>query len=412
MLLEQFDSFWGLDLGILRTQLTEVERASKVPHAVIISGLRRAGKSTLLLQLARRLGQDQFYYLNFEDDRFLEFRAENANDLYQMLIEVFGERRIFIIDEIQNIVGWEHFVRRFMDMGFKFYITGSNVSLLSRELGTRLTGRYVPIELFPFSFKEFMLFRGESLPDLDRMTTADHARLQKSLQSYLQFGGIPDALKYPELPLLRTLYDDVLYRDIATRYRLEAVTAIRELAFFLMSNPASLVSFNKLKNQFRVGSVNTIKNYIGYMENSWLLFTLNVYDYSVKRQQIAPKKIYGIDTGLINTVGFGFSPNTGKLLENLVFLALRRKTQEIHYFSSPGGYEVDFYLPEQRRLIQVVGNLAQSATRDREIHALKDAIGTVKVQSALILADANEDPFEINGVPVHVQSIAEWLLAE
>jgi len=156
------------------------------------------------------------------------------------------------------------------------------------------------------------------------------------------------------------------------------------------------------------------------MENSWLLFTLNVYDYSVKRQQIAPKKIYGIDTGLINTIGFGFSPNIGKLLENLVFLALRRKTKEIHYFSSPSGYEVDFYLPEQRQLIQVARNLAQSTTRDREVRALKaciersrnDAIGTVKVQSAIILSDSNEDPFEINGIPVHVRSTAPWLLAE
>ncbi len=412
MLLEQFNSFWSHDLGILRTQLAEVEQAGKVPHAVIISGMRRAGKSTLLLQLAHRLGQEQFYYLNFEDDRFLGFRAEDANDLYQALMEVFGERRIFIIDEIQNIDGWEHFVRRFMDMGFKFYITGSNASLLSRELGTRLTGRYVPIELFPFSFKEFMLFRGDSLPDLNRMTTADHARLQNSLQSYLQLGGIPEALKYPDLPLLRTLYDDVLYRDIATRYRLEAVTAIRELAFYLMSNPANLVSFNKLKDQFRVGSVNTIKNYIGYMENSWLFFTLNVYDYSIKRQQIAPKKIYGIDTGLINAVGFGFSPNSGKLLENLVFLALRRKTDKIHYVSSPGGYKVDFYLPEQRQLIQVAENLAQPTTRNREIRAVKDAIGEIKVQSALILSDSNEEPLEIDGTPVQIQSIAEWLLAE
>ena len=159
------------------------------------------------------------------------------------LIEVFGERKIFVIDEVQNIPGWEHFVRRFMDMGFKFYITGSNASLLSRELGTRLTGRYVPIELLPFSFWEFMQFQGEPVPDPNQMTTADHARLQNSLRSYLQLGGIPDALKYPQLPLLRTLYDDVLYRDIAPRYRLDAVTIIKELAFYLMSNPASLISW-------------------------------------------------------------------------------------------------------------------------------------------------------------------------
>jgi predicted AAA+ superfamily ATPase len=410
MLLEQFDSFWSRDLGIVRTQLAEVERAGGIPHAVIISGLRRAGKSTLLLQLAHRLGKDQFYYVNFEDDRFLGFQAGDANDLYQVLIEVFGERKTFIIDEIQNIDGWEHFVRRFMDMGFKFYITGSNASLLSRELGTRLTGRYVPIELFPFSFKEFLQFRGEPLPDLSRMKTADHARLQNSLQAYLQSGGIPDALKYPELSLLRTLYDDVLYRDIATRYRLDAVTAIKELAFFLMSNPASPISFNKLKTQFQLGSVNTIKNYIGYMENSWLLFTLTVYDFSVKRQQIAPKKVYSIDTGLINAVGFGFSPNTGRLLENLIFLSLRRKTHEIYYFASSGGYEVDFYLPETRQLIQVAQNLEQPATREREIRAIQNAIGSVKVQSALILTDANGDSFTIDGVPVEIRSAAEWLL--
>jgi len=360
--------------------------------------------------MAQRLGEDQFYYLNFEDDRFLGFQAEDANDLYQVLLEVFGERKIFIVDEVQNISGWEHFVRRFMDMGFKFYITGSNASLLSKELGTRLTGRYVPIELYPFSFKEYLEFRGLTLPDLARMTSVQQGRLQNSLQSYLRFGGIPDALKYPELPLLRTLYDDVLYRDIATRYHLEDVTAIRELAFYLMSNPTALISFNKLKDQFRVGSVNTIKNYIGYMENSWLLFTLNVYDYSVKRQQIAPKKIYCIDTGLVNAVGFAFSPNTGKLLENLVFLALRRATKDIFYFSASGGYEVDFYLPEKHQLIQVTQNLSHPATREREVRALQTAMDTVKAEHALILADANEDPIMINGLPVEIRSTSQWLL--
>jgi predicted AAA+ superfamily ATPase len=412
MLLEQMQAFWQRDTGIVRTQLAEIEMAKGLPHAVIVSGLRRAGKSTLLAQMAHHLGIDQFYYINFEDDRFLGFQAEDATDLYKVLLEVFGERKIFIIDEVQNIPGWEHFVRRFMDMGFKFYITGSNASLLSKELGTRLTGRYVPIELLPFSFKEFMQFQGETVSDLSRMTTADAARLQNSLQSYLQLGGIPDALKYPEFPLLRTLYDDVLYRDIATRYRLDAVTIIRELAFFLMSNPASLISFNKLKERFQVGSVNTIKSYIGYMENSWLFFTLNVYDFSVKRQQIAPKKVCCIDTGLANAIGFGFSPNTGKLLENLIYLALRRKTKDIYYFSSPGGYEVDFYLPKKQQLIQVAQSLDHPAVRDREFRALQEAMRIVKVKSALILADASEDMVKINGTPVEIQSATQWLLME
>lgn len=409
MLLEQFESFWKRDTGILRDRLLDVERAAGLPHAVIVSGLRRVGKSTLLAQMAHKLGKDSFYYLNFEDDRFLGFQAEDINDLYQSLIELYGERRNFIVDEIQNVPGWEHIVRRFMDMGFKFYISGSNASLLSRELGTRLTGRYVPVELFPFSFQEFLRFRKWSAPDKTKMTTADRGKLNSELEAYIQLGGIPDALKYPELNLLRTLYDDVLYRDIATRYRLEAVSALRELAFYLMSNSASLVSFNKLKDQFRLGSVNTIKSYVDYMKNSWLVFTLNVYDFSVKRQQIAPKKVYSIDSGLSHAIGFEFSPNTGKLLENLVFLSLRQQYQEIYYYTSPSGYEVDFYLPEKQQLVQVTQRLDHPATRKRELRAIEDAVGAVKVQKALILSDTRENEFTVAGIPVEVHSTAEWL---
>ena len=410
MLLEQFDAFWHYENGTIRNQLSKIEQAASLPHAVIISGLRRVGKSTLLAQMAHRLGREQFYYLNFEDDRFINFQADDFNDLYQALVEVFGQRNIFIIDEIQNISGWEHFVRRFMDQGFKFYITGSNAALLSRELGTRLTGRYVPIELFPFSFHEFLTFRNDPFPSIERMTTLEAAQLRKALDDYLQLGGIPDALKYPEMQLLRTLYDDVLYRDIATRYRIEAVSALKELAFTLMSNPAGQVSYNKLKNRFRLGSVNTIKNYISYLENSWLIFTVNIYDFSVKRQQIAPKKIYGIDLGLINAIGFQFSPNTGKLLENLVYLALRRRYNEIYYYISPENYEVDFYLPDVRQLIQVTQHMNDPGTRQRELRAIAAAVKNIKVEQALILCENNEDQQILGGIPVKTRSIAEWLL--
>jgi predicted AAA+ superfamily ATPase len=410
LLIEQFQTFWRRDTGIERDQLTELERAAPLPHAVIISGLRRAGKSTLLAQLAHRLGEDKFYYVNFEDERFLGFAADDANDLYGLLVELFGERGIFVVDEIQNVPGWEHFVRRFMEMGLKFYITGSNASLLSRELGTRLTGRYVPLELFPFSFAEFLRFRGYPVPDLTRLTTVDAARLQGYLAEYLRLGGIPEPLKYPELPLARTLYDDVLYRDIATRYRIDDVRALKELAFYLMSNPSAAISFNKLKEQLRLGSVNTVKNYVEYLEQSWLIFTANVYDYSVKRQQIAAKKVYGIDTGLVSAVGFSFSPNTGRLLENLVYLALRRRTREVYYYAAAGGAEVDFYLPEARALIQVSQSLAQPATREREVRALTDAMRSLGLDHGLILTEGNAAPITENGLTIEVRSLAEWLL--
>ena len=412
LLLEQYDSFWGRETGIPRSRLADLEKVAKLPHAVIISGLRRVGKSTLLLQMAHKLGKDSFYYLNFEDDRFLGFESQDANYLFQHLVELFGERKIFILDEVQNVPDWERFVRRFMDQGYKFYITGSNASLLSRELGTRLTGRYVPIELFPFSFQEYLQFTGEIIPNLDRLRTADVARLNSLLDRYMRAGGIPDAVKYPDLPLLRTLYEDVLYRDIAARYRLDAVYALRELAYYLVSHPAGMVSYNKLKSQFKLGSVNTIKSFVEYMQNSWLIFTMNVYDYSLKRQQIAPKKIYCVDTGLSNAVGFRFSPNTGRLMENLVFMALRQVTDKIYYYLAPDGFEVDFYLPDHNQLIQVAKNMTDPVTRERELRALRIAVHALKAKQAIVLSSANDEDVNVDGVNVQIRSLSEWLLEE
>jgi len=182
------------------------------------------------------------------------------------------------------------------------------------------------------------------------------------------------------------------------------------LAFFLISNPTGLVSYNKLKERLRLGSVNTVSSYIEYMENSWLIFTLNLYAYSIKRQQIAPKKIFCIDNGIINDVGFQFSPNTGKLMENSVFLALRQQSKEIYYIKTPGGFEIDFYLPAQRQLVQVSKTLDNPATRKREFRAIEDAIREVPVETALVLSENNEEDTEIGGVKVKVQSIAEWLV--
>jgi uncharacterized protein len=410
MLVEQYNAFIKQDTGIKRTLLKDVRKAAATPYAVIISGLRRVGKSTLLAQLAKSFAQDSYYYVNFEDDRFLNFQAEDATDLYNALVELFGEREIMIIDEIQNVPKWEHFVRRYMDLGLKFYITGSNASLLSQDLGTRLTGRYSPFELSPFSFTEYLLFNEEQIPDLNRMTNLERSKLIRRLNSYINDGGIPDALKYPEVNFLRTLYNDVIYRDIAARYKLEGITALKELAYFLISNPASLVSYNKLKERLKLGSVNTVIKYIDFLESSWLFFTVNQYAFSVKRQQVAPKKIYSIDTGMVESVGFSFSPNSGKLLENLVYLQLRRESKNIYYYKTEKGFEVDFYLPEEHHLVQVAENMAEEATRNREIRALEEAVQEIAVKKITLLTDNNDDDLSIGGINTKVQSVTEWLL--
>lgn len=410
LLLEQHDDFLKRDPGILRTRLKEVERAVDTPFTVVISGLRRSGKSTLLSQLARRLGENRFYYLNFQDDRFLEFRADDIDELYQRLVEVFDERRIFILDEVQNVPAWERFVRRFMDQGFKFFITGSNASLLSRESGTLLTGRYIPIELFPFSFGEFLSFRQVDAADLKRLKTTEIALIRRNLLQYLEFGGIPDALKYPELPVLQTLYDDIIYRDVATRYRIQEVRLLKDLALFLMSNPARPVSFNKIKERLGLGSLNTAKAYLDFLEDGWLIFQLHLYDHSIRRQQLAPRKIYPIDTGLGAEVGFSVSPDLGRWMETAVFLALRRRTSTIYYYKTTDGYEVDFYLPEERRLIQVAQNLNQPETRERELRALMAGMEALEVNEGLILTENGEDPVEQGGRRILIRALSVWLL--
>lgn len=410
ILIEQMEYFQQYELGITREALPKLLNLKNTPHVVIISGLRRVGKSTLLAQLSKQLGSDSFYYLNFEDERFINFRSQDFNQLFQFLVELFGVRHFFLVDEVQNIHGWEHFVRRFMDQGYKFFITGSNAALLTKEMGTKLTGRYVSVELFPFSFNEFLIMRGGKIPNLEKLTSVNQAQLKKALMDYLNTGGIPEALKYPDLPILKYLFNDVLYRDIAARYRIEAVTALRELAFFIFSNPAGLISYNKIKNRLKLGSLNTVKSFVEHLENAWLLFVINVFDYSVKRQQIAPKKVFLIDVGLSNEIGFHFSPDTGKLLENLVFLYLRKKSQNIFYGITSEGYELDFYLPDDKQIVQVSQSLINPNTRTRELRAIESSIKEFDVKKALLLADSDEPSFQIQGVPVEIKSVVKWLI--
>lgn len=417
VLVEQFDAFSKREAGIEREQLAELNKVRKTPHVVVISGLRRVGKSTLLRQLMNGLGESKIYYVNFEDERLMDFAVGDADFLLEVLVELFGRRKILLLDEIQNVAGWERFVRRLTDAGYKFYITGSNSSLLSKELGSKLTGRYTVIELFPFSFLEFLLLKGEKTrffrkaTAFDKLTTEEFGDTKRLFGEYLLKGGIPEALIYPNLSVLSTLYNDVIYRDITARYKVDDVKALKELSFYLLSNVANLVSFNKLKELLKLGSVNTVKNYIDYLQSSWLFEVVNIYDCSMKKQQIASKKIYAIDSGLVNSIGFNFSDNEGKLLENLVFWLLRRKYHDIYYFKTRTGKEVDFYLPKERKLIQVCKSLKDSGTKEREVTAIQAAMNELKVKDGVILVEDLRYPemIKMEGRVVRVEPLLKFL---
>jgi predicted AAA+ superfamily ATPase len=411
VLTEQSEAFLAKDTGVEREILEDIRETIVSPQATVITGLRRVGKSTLLAQIARKYLDGSFYFVNFEDERLLNFTVQDFDLLHETLISMFGERKTFLFDEIQNIPEWERFVRRLHDEGYKFIVTGSNASLLSQELGTRLTGRSIRVELFPFSFAEFMLFKNEPLSHAKVLTTSQKGRMRGLLDEYIAKGGIPDSLKYPLLDIHKTLYDDVLYRDIATRYRLENTKSLKELAFYLVSNISSLISFNKLKEQLKLGSVGTVISYLDHLENSWLFFVVNKYAFSVKEQQIAAKKVYGIDTGLAISVGFSFSENKGRSLENVVFLHLRRRFKSIYYYKTSSGYEVDFYLPEINTFIQVTRDLTQTDTFNREVRALLDASSEIKDAKLFILTESDKRVIAQDGFTVEAVPLYDWLMS-
>jgi len=409
IIVNQAEYIANFQSGIKREVLSNVNRFIKQPKAIIISGIRRCGKSTFLRQVMDLLKND-YYYFNFEDEKLLDFTVADFAKLHETFIELYGEKRYFFFDEIQNIPQWERFVRRMVDQGSILFVTGSNASLLSRELGTKLTGRHFDIILYPFSFKEFLDFYGYKIGGKDFYLTAKRAKLKKYFQQYLLLGGMPEYLKQKTEESLKRTYTDILYRDIIVRYGLTNEKILRELAFYLLSNTATYFTYNSLKNFLHLGSMNTAKKYVEYLENSYLFFILDRYSPSLKIQQNSPKKIYCIDNGLINKLAFQFSKNQGKFLENVVFLELKRRSKEIFYYKEKR--ECDFIIRKGISIIgaiQVTKNLNDS-NKDREIEGLLEAMECFSLNEGLILTLDEEDEFKFKKYKIKVMPVWQWLL--
>ncbi|MFH1387991.1 MAG: ATP-binding protein [Patescibacteria group bacterium] len=413
VILEQRDFIDRAEQGIEREVLLNLKKYFKLPHTLVVSGIRRVGKSTLLVQLMRNFYKDTSYYFNFEDERLLNFESNDFNALYELMIELFDEKKVFFFDEIQNVKGWENFVRRMQDRKFKFFITGSNASLLSKELGTKLTGRHLSQKLYPFSFKEFLSFKNYKFQPNNLYKTVERGKLKKFFNVYLKEGGMPEYLQYQNKEVLKNVYEDILYRDIVVRYDIKETKSLRELALYFLTNLGGLFSYNKLKKNLSLGSVNTVKSYTEHLENSFLIFTINLFSYSLKQQAVAPKKVYCLDNGLANAVSFRFSRDRGKFLENLVFIELKRRNEDIYYYKTKNNLEVDFLLKKGRKvkqLIQVSQNLKENKTKEREINGLITALKELKLKQGLILTEDEEEVITLKGIKIIVQPIYKWLL--
>ena len=389
---EQKKQILAAENTIIREALNQIP--INLPYAIIISGIRRAGKSTLLQQLFQKF--PDFYYFNFEDTRLIDFDASDFEKLDQILLEEYGPSKFYIFDEIQNIKSWEIFVRSRLDNGKQFFITGSNASLLSRELGTRLTGRHINVELFPFSYNEELQFynKGSSIDAFDE---------------YFRDGGFPEYLKYKQSAILQELLMDIIYRGIVIRHSIRDAKSLHELAIYLLANTGKEFSYNSMKKTFNFGSVNTAISYISYMEDSYLLFTIQKFDYSLKKQAVNEKKVYAIDNGIILSNSTSLSSDRGRLLENIVFIALRKKYRDIYYFRENG--ECDFVVRVGKQIIMAIQVCYEitSENKDRELNGLMEALNTLKLNEGLILTYKQEDKIIIHQKTINIIPVWKWL---
>lgn len=412
VLLEQESANKIASSGIQREQLALIDSLVPLSHSVIISGIRRCGKSTLMRQILRKYYENEFYFVDFEDERFVKFTTQDFNLLYEVLIELYGLKHVFFFDEIQNIEEWELFVRRIHREKNKVFVTGSNASLLSSELSTRLTGRHIVVELLPFSFREYLQYYQISYTEKSFSITQEKAILKRCFNEFLENGGMPEYLEHKNPLVLQNVYENILYKDVIVRYEVKEVKAIRELTLDLLSNIGSPLSYTKMKNNLDLGSVNTVKNYIHYLENAYLIFTLDRFSFSVSQQTLLQKKVYAIDTGLVKQIAFHFSKNQGRYLENIVYLELRRRYKEIFYYKTEDNLEVDFLVREGTKivlLIQVTESLRDPKTREREYKSLIKAMKELHVEKGLILTQ-DEEPADLQFPEIEVAAIYQWLL--
>lgn len=398
---------------IKRTIEKKLSSLSHNEEIIVLSGVRRSGKSVLLENLRRKNSEGSDYYFHFEDERLVNFTLEDFETLHQTFISLYGTQKNFYFDEIQNIPGWELFIRRLYNQGCKIYITGSNANLFSEELGTRLTGRYISLNIYPISFAEFSQ---HNIPlEKKDFSTKEIGQLRAEYSKYLELGGIPAYITNKEPEYLNSLYESILYRDIITRYKVSNAEALKKLLFFLASNCGKEMTLSKLMGMINnngkiIKSNTTISDYCSHIENSYLCFFVNRYDDNLKAQQQAPRKVYFIDHVLAKMLGFRISEDRGRVLENIIFIELKRRGYEVFYYQDTK--ECDFIVrqgPHTQQAIQVCLEL-HDASSEREKLGLIEAMDKFSLSEGLIITE-NEESKEIvkkNGKNYHIVIMPVW----
>ena len=377
----------------------------------IITGVRRSGKSTLALLL---LKGKNFGYLNFDEKELIDQRLD---DLLSSIKEVYGNISFLLLDEIQNVKGWELWVNSLQRRGYNLIITGSNAKLLSKELSTHITGRYIELENFPFNFREFLAFKNFSIEDL-KNNKEKEGEVKRILREYLSKGGFPEYIvKELDQSYLQTLFHSIIFSDVVKRWNVRYSSKIEDLARYLISISSNEYSATKLRNLLDFRSTLTVEKYIEYIKEAYLIFTLERFSFKAKEFLKAPKKVYVVDNGLKNPISQKTSEEIGSAIENLVFLELKRKglkeNKNIFYLKLNNDEEVDFLVKEGleiKQLIQVTYASSKDEIEKREIKALKKASELLKCKDLVCITWDYEDELKEEGKTIKFIPIWKWLL--
>lgn len=394
---------------IQRENLDYAKSFLKHPNILAILGVRRAGKSTFTALLAREL-KENYGYINFDDERLISLKTDDLDRVLQAFYELYKDISLVILDEPQNVFGWELFASR-LRRTKKVIITGSNSQLLSGELATHLTGRHIDFILYPFSFKEILNFKP------DPYLAQDIAETRVQLNKYIQGSGFPEFKKFGA-SIVEHIYKDILTRDCLERYAIKNKQAFKELSNYLISNFSSEFTYSKLSNIFNIKDVHTTKNYIEYLKESFLIIVLDRFSPKLKQQVIAPKKAYVVDHGICNFLSFKLSKDYGKLMENIVCINLMRQKSlnpllEIYYWKDYSQHEVDFILKEKSKvneLIQVCYAFTNNQTKIRETDSLMKASKELKCNNLKIITWDYESEEKFKNKKIKFIPLWKWLL--
>ncbi len=419
-------NFWAkeIDTGFKRDDYIKklIPLITETNQIVCIAGIRRSGKSTIIRQLAKELGGGtNTLIVNFEDERFMQRDLKLLRDIYDTYLEKVkpaGKPFIFL-DEIQNIPEWERFARGVHERKeARLVISGSSSKLLSAELATLLTGRNITFFAYPLSFKEFLKFKG--IPaSIEIEVSANRVKIKRALDEYMEFGGFPEVvLSTDKKRILLGYFDTIITKDTINRFNIREREKIKTLSKFYLTNISSPVSFNKVSSFLNI-PLRTVERFSDYIQTACLIFFIKRFSFSMKEQEKAQRKVYSIDSGLSNSVGFRFTKNSGKLMENIVATELKiRQTFEpgieIYYWQDHSGREVDFLVKDGlkvRELIQVCQNLSNLETKEREVKGLVKAMEEFNLESGLVITEDFEGEEIIKNKKIMYKPLWKWLLS-